>query len=153
MPRGAVTPHQDLSAVRVRRAHLRRACLDLEQALAAPMAGRATAWVHEVSAPVRALQAAFDAHVAITEGLDGLFDQVLADAPRLEPMLRRLHREHIDIATRLAAAQERLATAGQGTPPETVREQLTVTLDRLLRHRQRGADLLYEAYQQDIGGE
>jgi hypothetical protein len=152
MTRGAVTPHQDLSAVRIRRAHLRRACLDLEQALAGAMAGRATEWAREVAAPVRGLREAFDAHVAITEGLDGLFDQVLADAPRLEPMLRRLHREHVDIATRLAAAQERLATAGQGTP-ETVREQLTVTLDRLLRHRQRGADLLYEAYQQDIGGE
>jgi hypothetical protein len=35
---------------------------------------------------------------------------------------------------------------------EAVRKQGTNLLGRLVRHRQRGADLIYEAYQTDIGG-
>jgi hypothetical protein len=36
---------------------------------------------------------------------------------------------------------------------DTVRELGTALLDRLVRHRQHGADLIHEAYQVDIGGE
>jgi hypothetical protein len=34
-----------------------------------------------------------------------------------------------------------------------VREAATTALGRLVRHRQRGSDLVYEAYQVEIGGE
>jgi hypothetical protein len=36
---------------------------------------------------------------------------------------------------------------------DRVRGLGTALLGRLLRHRQRGSDLVYEAYQIDIGGE
>ncbi|MDN5789700.1 MAG: hypothetical protein L0H25_02355, partial [Micrococcales bacterium] len=32
------------------------------------------------------------------------------------------------------------------------REEVTVLIGRLVRHRQAGSDLIYEAYQVDIGG-
>jgi hypothetical protein len=36
---------------------------------------------------------------------------------------------------------------------DTVRDLGTALLARLVRHRQRGSDLIYEAYTADIGGE
>jgi hypothetical protein len=45
--------------------------------------------------------------------------------------------------------------AGQATDPETVdvcREAVTALVTRLMRHRQHGLDLVYEAYVVDVGG-
>jgi hypothetical protein len=36
---------------------------------------------------------------------------------------------------------------------DDVREAATALLGRLVRHRQRGSDLVFEAYEFDIGGE
>ena len=44
------------------------------------------------------------------------------------------------------------APDGAGNVDE-VRERGTALVARLLRHRQRGSDLIFEAYEADIGGE
>ncbi|MGZ4590341.1 MAG: hemerythrin domain-containing protein [Actinomycetes bacterium] len=152
MSQDSVTAAKDLSTVRARRAYLRRACQELETALAAPLTGRPDEWLRQVLAAVVFIRQAFEAHIAITEDADGLFNQVLADAPRLEPLVRRLRREHEDISAALATAEQELRTAEQAEL-ERAREELTATLAEISRHRQRGADLLYEAYEVDIGGE
>jgi hypothetical protein len=36
---------------------------------------------------------------------------------------------------------------------DTVRDRGTALLGQLVRHRQRGSDLIYEAYSAEIGGE
>jgi hypothetical protein len=152
MSEDAVAPSRELSEVRAQRSHLRRACQGLELALAAPLTGRLDEWAHHVEPAVVRIREAFAIHVSITEGRGGLFEQIRSDAPRLVPALGRLHREHRDIAAELATAQEELGTAGEDSMAE-VRERLTTLLAGLSRHRQRGADLLYEAYQVDLGGE
>jgi hypothetical protein len=52
-------------------------------------------------------------------------------------------------STLLAVASE----PGIAQYVDRVRELGTALLARLLRHRQRGSDLIYEAYQAEIGGE
>jgi hypothetical protein len=47
----------------------------------------------------------------------------------------------------------RLSEPIVSTDVEAVRELAIALLAKLSRHRQRGADLVYEAYQTDIGGE
>lgn len=148
----AVAPSRELSAVRAQRSHLRRACQELELALAAPLTGRLDEWAHQLTPAVVRIREAFAIHVSITEGRGGLFEQIRSDAPRLVPALGRLHREHKEVAAELASAAEQLDTAGE-VSLEEVRERLTTVLAGLSRHRQRGADLLYEAYQVDLGGE
>ncbi len=152
MSEDAARSPQELPAIRVRRAHLRRACEELEAALAAPLAGPSDDWARQVVSAVVRTRQAFAAHVSITEGRDGLFEQVRAEAPRLDGALRRLHREHGDIAAQLAAAGAQLETPDEAAL-QRAREQLTTVLAGLSRHRQRGADLLYQAYDIDIGGE
>ena len=45
-----------------------------------------------------------------------------------------------------------LLAAPGAAPAEQVRDDVTRLLGRLVRHRQRGSDLLYEAWAVDIGG-
>ena len=55
-------------------------------------------------------------------------------------------------------AEEIAALVADSEPPvaetdvDDLRERATGLLGHLVRHRQRGADLIYEAYQTDIGG-
>jgi hypothetical protein len=127
------------------RAELLAAIQGFEYALAAPAD---PAWHRCFSTELARLRAAFDTHVDLTEGPDGLYAQVLTDAPRLVCQVYRLSREHALVAAtfeclagRLDAEPERLRCWGGGL------------LAELSRHRQRGANLVYEAYATDIGGE
>ncbi|MEU3452802.1 hypothetical protein ABZ671_04250 [Micromonospora sp. NPDC006766] len=93
----------------------------------------------------------FAEHVRVTEGPTGLYAALLHEAPRLDRGVRLLHREHAGIAAAIAALQR--AAALPGVSAEELREGVGRLLSALDRHRQRGADLLWEAYQADLGGE
>ena len=92
-------------------------------------------------------------HVVVTEGPDGLHQAILAGDLRLTNAVEALTAEH----AQLAAQVDALLTATE--PPVTttdvadIREQATQLLADLIRHRQRGADLIFEAYDTDIGGD
>ena len=121
-----------LRDVRSQRAEVRSAMGALEEAVA-----------------VDRMETALDAHVDVTEGPDGLFAGILRDAPRLGhgiDVLRREH-EHLRSAVRSLAArlQEPVEVA-------EAREEALALMAAIVRHRHRGADLVYEAYQTDLGG-
>lgn len=133
--------------VRSRRADLHHILVELESAIAAAAPGREDAWKDMVRAALDRLASAFAVHVEATEGPDGLFDEVRRRAPRLDAVCRRLARDHAVITTELAAATAAL----DGGVPEA-REKVLSLLAHLARHRQTGADLVYEAYEVDLGG-
>jgi hypothetical protein len=128
------------------RAELLAAIQGFQRALATPWED--PGWRHRVVAELPRLQAAFVTHVELTEGPDGLYAEVLADAPRLVRQVTNLGREHASMSTALEA----LARRADATP-ERVWGWGRDLLRELSRHRQRGADLVYEAYATDIGGE
>ncbi|GAA3450340.1 hypothetical protein [Dactylosporangium matsuzakiense] len=103
-----------------------------------------------VTRAVAQLKLAFAHHVAVTEGPSGLYAGVIDDAPRLAPYLNDLVGDHRTVWSALDELEGRLSDRH---PPEAVRRHA----DRLIRevwlHRQRGADLLHEAYETDLGGE
>ena len=133
--------------VRSRRADLHAILIDLEDAIAAAAPGREVAWTQLVRAQLDRLGPAFDEHITATEGPDGLFDQVRRRSPRLDGHCARLAEEHGAICTQLAAVKDVLdRDAG------TVRSAVVDLLGQMVRHRQGGADLVYEAYAVDIGG-
>ncbi len=109
-------------------------------------------WGEQLHAAVDRLASEFALHVEVTEGPDGLHQTILAGDLRLANQVATLVAEHKTTATDIAA----LAAASEApVGPEDVdalREQGTALLGRLVRHRQRGADLVYEAYATDIGG-
>jgi hypothetical protein len=143
---------RELEAVRRRRAELRESLGGLERALAAAASGRAVVWGEGVHDALTAVAADFAAHVDVTEGPGGLHHAILAGDLRLANAVDSLTAEHETIAAEIAVL---LAdTEPPVTPPDVAeaRERTTRLLGRLARHRQRGADLIYEAYQTDIGG-
>lgn len=138
--------------VRTRRAELRAAIAGLEGALAAP--ARDPVWAARVQARTDRLATAFDEHVDATEGPGGMYADILRTAARLSFAVARLAAEHDDIRIAVAALGELVDDLSGPDPDaiERIRDEGTDLLARLGRHRQRGADLVFEAYEQDIGG-
>jgi hypothetical protein len=125
-----------------RRADLMAALERVEAALSAPT-GREQ-WFADARREIASLRDALDAHVDVTEGDDGLFAEVLDAAPRLAHQIDVLRKEHDEIDE---AVEELLKLTDS---PIELRDRATSVLGRIVRHRQKGADLLYEAYEVDV---
>jgi len=128
------------------RDELYKALMRVEQALAS--SSKRAGWPADVAAALADLRQRFDVHIDVTEREGGAYDQILEAAPRLTHAVQAMQAEHAEISDAIDDA----LGAMQGTPdPGDVRESLTHLLTSLVRHRQRGADLLYEAYEVDVG--
>jgi hypothetical protein len=143
---------EPVDVARTRRAELLAAISGLERALAVP--ARDPTWATQVEHGISTLEAAFDHHVAATEGTDGVYGEILATAPRFRFAIDRLIVEHGQARAGIQTLAKRV---GELEPPDRdaidqIRRDGTALLGRLVRHRQRGADLVFEAYEQDIGG-
>jgi hypothetical protein len=124
----------------------------LEAASAAPARGREMIWGEAVHATLVMIADDFGAHVEVTEGPGGLHEAILAGAVRLANAVDALTGEHGEIAEEIAElVADSAAPVGPGDMDD-LRERATRLLGHLVRHRQRGADLIYEAYATDVGG-
>ncbi|WCN82472.1 hypothetical protein [Micromonospora sp. LH3U1] len=108
-------------------------------------------WREGVLLRLRPVGRGFAEHVQVTEGPAGLYRELLTQSPRLDHGVRLLTREHAAIVAAILAVQQ-IAEQPEAHPDE-VRHRARHLLRRLARHRRRGADLLWEAYQTDLGGE
>jgi hypothetical protein len=151
----------DFTELRRRRAELLEAMRTLEQALAAPVPGGQIRWVQRVSDALLELSGDFHDHVELTEGSDGLYAGVIRTSPRLGHVVERLTHDH---ATLTGLISELLTVVGKAAGTfargdsmladlDEVRERGTILIAALVRHRQRGSDLVYEGYSVDIGGQ
>jgi hypothetical protein len=141
-----------LTDLRRRRAELRESMGLLEDALAAPAGGRAERWGDRVHDALVDVADDFIDHVVVTEGPDGLHQSILAGALRLANAVTALAGEHSTITAEIGELVEATEPPLAEDRVNEVRERATGLLGHLARHRQRGADLIYEAYQTDIGG-
>ena len=120
----------------------------MEHAIQTPVGD--PAWRPKMSRAVAQLKAEFAEHVEVTEGPCGLYAEVLDDAPRLAPYLNDLVGHHRSVWSALDELEGRLE---EPHSPESVRRHADQLIREVWQHRQRGADLLYEAYITDLGGE
>jgi len=136
-----------------RRSELSDAVAYLDQALTAAR-GHAV-WTEEVRGYLGRLRTDFLAHVHGAEGDAGLYRDIMHTSPRLAYRISRLSVEHASITREidevLALAED--APDDSESWVERVYLRARALARRLSRHRQREADLLYEAYETDIGGE
>jgi hypothetical protein len=142
----------ELDAVRARRAELRETLNLLEAALAAAARGREMIWGEAVHATLVMIADDFGAHVEVTEGPGGLHEAILAGAVRLANAVDALTEEHEQIAEEIAVLVADSAPPLAASDMDDLRERATRLLGHLIRHRQRGADLIYDAYATDVGG-
>ncbi|SHH53770.1 hypothetical protein SAMN05443575_4027 [Jatrophihabitans endophyticus] len=142
----------ELAAVRARRAELRGTLDYVEITLAAPAYGRAVVWGETVHDALVTLAGDFAAHVEVTEGPGGLHQTILTGDVRLTHGVDQLTAEHQQLAAEIASlVVDSDGPVGKEHVTE-LRDRATALLAHLIRHRQRGADLVYEAYETDIGG-
>jgi hypothetical protein len=136
-----------LGAARHHRVKLRQAMAEVEGA-AAGAAGNPT-WHSDLVVALAELLSAFDGHVEEVDASDGLLAELVGMAPRLQKRVTRLGDEHPELRTKIEAA---IVIVDEGEVAE-VRSRTMSVLGSLAAHRQSGADLVYDAYNVDIGGE
>ncbi len=144
-----MTADKSLEDVVRQRSQLGDAMHQVEEAAAAPAAKES--WAADLSIQLRNLKTAFDQHMVEVQSPTGILNQVVDQAPRLQNAAEHLKRED----TRLAKSiDDAIKVAATGTADIVIdlRESVMEVLVDLARHRQQGADLLYEAYAVDIGG-
>jgi len=151
-------PEDDLSPTLAetarRRADLRDALVDVEQAISRPAVGREPEWTKGVVLRLEGLAHAIEEHVEITERPEGLYDEISTKAPHLATKIDRLREEHPVLRDRTQVLLTKLQTTAIGAawPLDEARDDLQRLLGQIVRHRQLGSDLVWEAYNLDIGG-
>jgi len=152
-PDNALTPA--LGEARKRRQTLHDAIVQLEMATSSPAAGRVYDWGAQVTKDMVGVRDAFEQHVIVTERAGGLYEEIMERAPRLVGTVSRLKEEHPSIGTTVTQLLARLEAGGVGSeewPLDKARDDLQRLMGSVVRHRQKGADLVWEAYNVDIGG-
>lgn len=146
------TRSAELEAVWQRRAELRESLDALERALASPAAGRPLIWGERVRTVLVEVADDLREHIEVTEGPDGLHQAIVAGDLRLANAVETLTTEHAQITAELGQLIDATEPPVAAEEVAEIRERSIRLLGDLIRHRQRGADLIYEAYDTDIGG-
>jgi hypothetical protein len=152
-PERKLTPA--LGEARKRRQTLHDAIVQLEMAISSPAAGRVTDWSGQVTKDMVGVRDAFEQHLIATEKPGGLYEEIMERAPRLVGTVKRLQDEHPPIAESIAKLLARLEAGEVDSPTwplDKARDDLQRLIGAVVRHRQKGADLVWEAYNVDIGG-
>jgi hypothetical protein len=139
-----------------RRAELYDTAQALVRALEVPSPGREDVWLDRVNGHLQLLRAEIEEHVETTEGPDGIHAEIVLAQPRLANKVRRLAADHEILRDRInavAALSARSVEQHDRAMVMAVRDESTLVVGLLVRHRQRSSDLVYEAYQTDIGGD
>jgi hypothetical protein len=143
-----------LDAALRRRAELHDSTKSLIRALEAASPGREQGWLQRVSDALAVLREDFTEHVEMNEASDGIHAEMLHVQPRLASRVRRLAEDHVVISDRIDAAMalvSREESVDTRTQVAEVRDACTQVVALITRHRQRSSDLVYEAYNTDIG--
>ncbi|MDH3729924.1 MAG: hypothetical protein OES13_02190 [Acidimicrobiia bacterium] len=122
----------------------------LEIAIASAAMGN-DIWLKQVDEDLEDLSQALIEHIDVTESDNGLLSQIIEDAPRLVPDVDVVLADHAEICEAVDLAKDTISHARSDNVSD-VRTAALDVLARLYAHRQRGADLVYDAYNVDIGG-
>jgi hypothetical protein len=141
---------RDLDAVRRRRAELHESIAMLQTAIADAIESPVV-WGERVQQEVARLALDFVEHIDVTEGVGGLHETIVESAPRLRRKVDHLTAEHDEIELDIAELAQAAEAPVMARDVEAIKVKATLLLDRLIKHRQRGADLVYEAFEQDLG--
>jgi hypothetical protein len=142
------TRSEALQAAAAKRIELKQALSVAETATSAPTGE--SGWTDRLLGAMRQLQTALYQHVEEVEGPDGLLAELTATAPRLANQIAHVQEEHPVLCRQVAEIIGRIE-AGSVAAAD-LRAEATEVLMGVVRHRQKGADLVYEGYNVDIGG-
>lgn len=131
----------------------RRALKDTMEALvAAASAPTGTVgWLEQVSKSIEEISHALDRHVDLVEGEEGLLAEITDMSPHLQPVIDQMRADHKDLQGRVDSAKLAVKQARSGANGfAELRREIRELVSALADHRERGADLVYDAYNIDI---
>jgi hypothetical protein len=133
---------------------MRHAVVQTEQAIARTATEGLDDWTREVSSALKQMREAIDEHIRLTEGPEGLHDEIRLKAPRLSAQIKRLQRDHPILHARVRELIALLDRPGIGDhwSLDEARSDIRRLLRMAERHSQSTADVVWEAYHLDIGG-
>jgi hypothetical protein len=125
----------------------------LEAALASPAPGRERDWSQQVLAKLRTVVDLLDEHARSADAADGLLAMIGNAQPRLLHRVERLRREHVDLLAQARALRHQIEHHGPDELPNfrDIRHRTTWLLNALRHHRTAATDLIFEAFDTDIG--
>ena len=141
------TGTEAFEAARERRIELNVAIANVERAAA--RASSKPTWRSKLLVELDGVRIALDQHVVEVEGEGGILIEMMITAPRLANKINKVQAEHPVLCAQVA---ETIETAKSSEDVDIIRTTILDTLGAIARHRQHGADLLYEGYNVDIGG-
>jgi hypothetical protein len=145
-----MTADDRLAEIARYRSQLGTAMKYLEAAAAAPVGKES--WVNDLRHSLRQLEVAWNHHLVEMQNPNGVLDQIVEQAPRLQRSVGQMRDAQTKMAGTIGAAMKLISDADEGADPAELREAAIAALVAVTRHRQRGADLIYDAYDIDIGG-
>ena len=137
-----------LCAALVVRERLYDRLMTLGRAIAAPV-GSGNRWRNRVLRALDNLNEALEEHVVETEGTEGLLREIVDQAPRLWRDVDGLRAQHLELSDGCVAVRQSLNGEASAL---LVRQRAHELIARFEEHRHRGSDLVYEAFDVDIGG-
>lgn len=145
LPAKWLPPKTD-QAINRRRREIYSVIRELEKSLA--LSTGSPAWADGVLSALKRLEVALRDHVDEIESGGGLFEEILDHAPRLQSAVDELRAEHQQLSKTLDMTMQ-MAIADD-PDRERLRRGANDLLSQLVQHRQRGADVLFDAYMVDI---
>jgi len=141
---------EPFSGVVRQRSQLGRAMQQVELAAAAPAARES--WLTDLQTSLEHLEVAFTRHTLEVEAPGALLDQIVDRAPRLQRAVEGTKAENATISAAISDVLAMFSADAASENHDTLRDGVMALLIALSRHRQKGADLIYDAYDVDIGG-
>ena len=144
-------PSAALEAAARRRRELRDSLFALEEAISSPVR-TPDQWREIVCVRLLAMQNAFADHVTETESPGGLYDELEDMDINIVSSARRLREEHPSLTALIGAKVATFqAPFPDGADLGEIRDDVQRVMGRIVRHRQQGSDLVWQAYAIDIG--
>ncbi|REJ66370.1 MAG: hypothetical protein DWQ31_15000 [Planctomycetota bacterium] len=138
---------------RLGRQRMLEAMRELEAALANAAPRRESKWKSHVATTLAALEEEMQKQALELRDDDGLFADLLREAPRLDNQINQLRQQHDDLVRQIKSLREELFSNSDDGPPDVgdIRQRLAWLLTSLRHFQSRETDLIYEATQVDIG--
>jgi hypothetical protein len=144
-----LSPAEVVEAVMPTRKSLAAAIADTARIIESP--GKNGAFVEKLKSALEQLASSWAAHVTETEAAGGLLNDLVATAPRLCPAVEQLRHDHPALTEELRLLRLRLM-GEKASPTAKTRRTISALLAELIHHDQVGAELVWDAYNVDIGG-
>jgi len=122
----------------------------LEESLASGAPRREEAWHRRVMGALADLREVMLNQTAELSAEEGLFAEIIQEHPRLEGRVRQLRQQYEDLVRQIAALREQFESPGESNVSE-IRQRLAWLLSALRHFQAQESDLIYEAFNVDVG--